>query len=557
MRVFLLVLLMLAGNIAALAQPRLILQITVDQLRGDLPWRYMDRFGKGGFRYLADKGIWYTNSAYQHANTETVVGHTSLATGTVPAVHGMVGNVWFDRANSGLVYNIEDPRYYLLSANAGVDKANEIDPTQRVATTDGRSPRGILSSTFSDELANRYGDASKIFGVSVKDRGAVPLAGRSGKAFWFSKSTGNFVTSNYYYDAYPDWVSAWNESGKLDAYADNSWTLLNASHSYERLTADDSHWETDFPGFGRTFPHPWGERNGKYFTTLLTVSPAGDELTLDFAKALVNAEELGQDQVPDYLSISFSSTDYIGHLFGSSSLEMEDNLIRLDRTLAELFAFIDHKVGLKNTLIVLSADHGGPEVPGYLRSLGHNVEHVDPAYFDAAALNKALRQSSGIKMDLVKTFFTPYVYLDQALIAAEGLNLAEIQREVAEILTQRPEVYTAYAAVDIETGRLPENPLARMASANYLPQRSGDVHVVFGSQEFIADFDGLFVAATHGSAWRYDRHVPVVFAGSSLRHARVSRAITPYDIAVTLSALLGIEAPSGSIGQILNEVASP
>ena len=551
----LLLLLLLVGSVHAIAKPRLILQITVDQLRGDLPWRHMDQFGKGGFRYLADHGVWYTNATYQHANTETVVGHTSLATGTVPAVHGMIGNIWFDRDSSELVYNIEDPRYSLLSANAGVDKSREIDPTQRVATTDGRSPRGILSSTFADELANRYGRASKVFGVSVKDRGAVPLAGRSGKAFWFSKSSGSFVTSSFYYDAYPGWVSAWNDAGKLDAYANSNWTLLNAPESYLRITDDNNAWETDFPGFGRTFPHSWGERDGKYFTTLLTVSPAGDELTLDFAKTLVNAEGLGQDAVPDYLAISFSSTDYIGHLFGSSSLEMEDNLLRLDRILADLFTFIDKKVGLKNTLIVLSADHGGPEVPGYLRSLGDDVEHVEPADFDSAALNKALRQTTGMDIDLVKTFFTPYVYLDQELIAAKGLDLADIQRTVADLLVQRPEVFSAYAAVDIGSGRLPDSPLATLAAANYLPQRSGDVHVVFGSQEFIADFDGLTVAATHGSPWHYDRHVPVVFAGSDLKSARVSRAVTPYDIAATLSNRLNIEAPSGSIGEVLPEVA--
>jgi len=550
-RLLLLLLLSALGSAPALAQPRLVLQITVDQLRGDLPWRHMDQFGKGGFRYLADKGVWFTSAAYQHANTETIVGHASLATGTVPAVHGMVGNIWFDRDSNELVYNIEDSRYSLLSADAGVDKAREIDPTQRVATTDGRSPRGMLSSTFSDELANRYGGASKIFGVSVKDRGAVPLAGRSGKAFWFSKSSGNFVTSDFYYNAYPDWVAEWNGAGKLNEYAGNSWTLLNSPESYQRLSEDNSPWETDFPGFNRTFPHSWGARDDKYFTTLLTVSPAGDELTLDFVKALVNAEDLGQDEIPDFLSVSFSSTDYIGHLFGSSSLEMEDNLLRLDRILAELLSFIDKKVGLENTLIVLSADHGGPEVPGYLRSLGDHVEHVDPEYFDTAALNKALRQTLGVDVDLVKTF------LDQQLIAAKGLDLAEIQREVVQLLIQRPEVFTAFAGSDIAAGLLPDNPIAKMAAANYLLQRSGDVHVVFGSQEFIADFDGLTVAATHGSPWHYDRHVPIVFAGNGVKPARVSRAVTPYDIASTMANILEIEEPSGSVGEVLVEVVQP
>jgi len=556
-RLYLLLSLIVAASAHAAPETRLVLQITVDQLRGDLPWRHMEQFDKGGFRYLADKGIWYTNAAYQHANTETVVGHSSLATGTIPAVHGMVGNIWYDRASSNLVYNIEDPRYHLLSADADVDKSSEIDPTQRVANTDGRSPRGLLSSSFSDELAARYGDSSKIFAVSVKDRGAVPLAGRSGKAFWFSKAAGEFVSSSYYYDAYPGWVTDWNRSGKVDAYANRAWALSQPPETYQRIAEDDNDWETDFPGYGRTFPHSWGERDSKYFTTLLTVSPAGDQLTLDFAKTLLQAEDLGQDAVPDYLSISFSSTDYVGHLFGSSSLEMEDNLLQLDRSLAELFEFIDKKVGLKHTLIVLSADHGGPEVPGYLRSLGDDVAHVDPAPFDAASLNKQLREKTGEDADLVKTFFTPYVYLDQKLVAARGLDLSVVQQAVAELVMERPEVFTAYTATDISAGRLPDSPLARMAAANYQPQRSGDVHIVFGSQEFIADFDGLSVAATHGSPWHYDRHVPVVFAGGGLKPAHISRAVTPYDIAATLANWLNIEAPSGSIGVVLPEVEKP
>ena len=550
-------LLSLASGVAqAASETRLVLQITVDQLRGDLPWRHMAQFERGGFRYLADKGIWYTNATYQHANTETIVGHASLATGATPAVHGMIGNVWFDRASDDLVYNIEDPGFGLLSANADVDKSTEIDPTQRVATTDGRSPKALMSSTFSDELAARYGAASKIFAVSVKDRGAVPLAGRSGKAFWFSKAAGEFVTSDYYYDAYPAWVSEWNASGKVGAYGGRAWELLLPLEDYQHISPDDSPWETDFPGYGRTFPHPWGSADSKYYTTLLTVSPAGDELTLDFAKKLVQAEALGQDATPDYLSISFSSTDYVGHLFGASSLEMEDNLLRLDQTLANLFAFIDREVGLRHTLIVLSADHGGPEVPGYLRSLGDHVSHVDPKGYDAAALNALVREQLDVDADLVKTFFTPYVYLDREKIDALGLDLADVQRKLAMALTQRSEVFIAFAAADISTGQLPTHPLAELVAANYQPSRSGDIHVVFGAQEFIADFDGLTVAATHGSPWHYDRHVPVVFAGSGLKQQRVSRGITPYDIAPTLSHWLKVQAPSGSVGTALTEVSS-
>jgi predicted AlkP superfamily pyrophosphatase or phosphodiesterase len=381
------------------AEPRLILQITVDALRGDLLNRYSKVLGEGGFRYLLDEGIYYNNAHYQHANTETIVGHASLATGTVPAAHGMVANVWFDREQDRLVYNIEDENYHLLSADADVDKKIEIDPTQKAAKVDGRSPNNIITSTLSDEMAVNFAGRSKIFAVSVKDRGAVSLAGHAGKAFWFSKASGEFVTSNYYYESYPDWVKNWNAQKPAEAYSGKSWALLEETDNYLFADADDQEYETDIAGFGRTFPHAYGKTGDKYFTTKLTLSPAGDALTLDFAKTLLDKEELGQHDVPDYLAISFSSTDYVGHVFGASSLESEDNIAQLDRTLANLFAYVDKKVGLKNTLIVLSADHGQPEVPGHLHELGIAKAH----YFDVEALDKtsaitAIKKQFGLEV---------------------------------------------------------------------------------------------------------------------------------------------------------------
>ncbi|WP_439101664.1 alkaline phosphatase family protein, partial [Congregibacter sp.] len=475
---------------AAAPEIRLVLQITVDQLRGDLPLRHMEQFGDGGFRYLKDHGVWYTDANYRHANTETIVGHSSLATGTIPAVHGMVGNVWLDRDSGALVYNVEDSQYGLLSAAADVDKSSEIDPTQRVANSDGRSPRALMSSTFSDQLAIRYPGQSKIFAVSVKDRGAIPLAGQSGKAFWFSKAAGEFVTSNYYYDAYPQWVSDWNRSGKLDRFADSDWSLHSKPASYQRIDQDDNAWETDLAGFGRSFPHPWGARDGKYFTTLLTISPAGDELTLDFATTLLDAEALGQDSVPDYLSVSFSSTDYVGHVFGASSLEMEDNLLRLDQTLAKLFSHVDDVVGLEHTLIVLSADHGGPEAPGYLQSLGQPAKYVDDQVVSIDDLNAELKSRLSVKEDLVATYFHPYVYLDREQVAAAGMELADTQRALAEVLLLRSDVAYAFGAADISGGVHPGGEVAEFVSANHQARRSGDVYLVFKAGSFINDFDG-------------------------------------------------------------------
>ena len=536
-------------------QPKLVLQITVDALRGDLPSRFSSVLGDGGFRYLMGQGIHYTDAHYQHSNTETIVGHTSLATGTVPAAHGMVANVWFDRELDRLVYNIEDPDYQLLTVGADVDTKTEIDPTQRAAKVEGRSPNNILSSTFSDEMAVHFGGQSRIFAVSVKDRGAVSLAGHAGKAFWFSKASGEFVTSNYYYKQYPDWVNEWNVRKPAADYAEKYWTLTHPQAKYLFGNADDREYETDFPGFGRTFPHPYGKADDKYFTTRLTLSPAGDELTLDFAKTLLVNEQLGQDDVPDYLAISFSSTDYVGHLFGASSLETEDNIVRLDRTLADLFDFVEKQVGLKNTLIVLSADHGQPEVPGHLHERGIDKAH----YFDTKTLDKtpaiiALKKQFGIGEELIEAFFQPYLYLNHDLIRDKGLDQAEVEQAVAEELLKFDGVAYAVSSTALRTDNLPNTLMTRSILHNFHPKRSGDIYLVFEPNVFINDFDGLIVASTHGSPWRYDTFVPVIFAGAGLPAVTVSRPVTPYDIAHTLSAYLGVKPPSGSIGMPLPEV---
>jgi len=551
----LVVLLVSGTSTLAGEQPKLILQITVDALRGDLPGRFDNVFGEGGFRYLLNDGIHYTNAHYQHANTETIVGHASLATGTVPAAHGMIGNVWFDRELDRLVYNIEDAAYHLLTVGADVDQNTEIDPTQRAAKVDGRSPNNILTSTLSDEMAVHFAGRSKIFAVSVKDRGAVSLAGHAGKAFWFSKAGGEFVTSSYYYDQYPEWVNKWNARDPVSAYSGKSWELMHRSSQYIFGDADDRDYETDLAGFGRVFPHAYGEADDKYFTTKLTLSPAGDELTLDFAKTLLDEEQLGQDDVPDFLAISFSSNDYVGHMFGASSLEIEDNMARLDRTLADLFAYVDKEVGLENTLIVLSADHGQPDAPGYLNSLGIDRAH----YFDTDALDRTpaievLKKQFGFGEELIEAYFHPYVYLNRELIRDKGLDQAAVENAVAEELRKFKGVAAAVSSTALRTASLPDTVLMRSILRNFHPKRSGDIYLVFEPDVFINDFDGLIVASTHGSPWRYDTFVPVIFAGAGLPAMKISRSVTPYDIAATLASYLGTKPPSGAIGTPLAEV---
>ncbi|PKF61131.1 alkaline phosphatase [Psychromonas sp. psych-6C06] len=535
-------------------QPKLVLQITVDALRGDFPTRFLDKMGKGGFRYLLEEGVVYNNAHYQHANTETIVGHSSLATGALPSVHGMVGNVWFDRKLARIVYNIEDENYHLLG-QGGVDKSTEIDSTQKAAKGDGRSPLPLLSSTLSDEMSIAYNGKSKIFGVSVKDRAAVSLAGQYGKAFWFSKSTKQFVTSDYYYKAYPSWVEQWNQLKKADKYNQQSWSLMQPVKQYLFAGEKSVGYKTDLAGFGQQFPHPYGEASGKYFGTLLTLSPAGDELTLDFAKTLMAEEKIGQNSVPDYLAISFSSTDYVIHMFGPSSLENEDNLLRLDRTLADLFSHVDKTIGLDKTLIVLSADHGAADAPAYLNQLGaQKPRYFDQMLLEDAGIYKSLKQQFGVGKELVRLYSKPYLYLDHGVINANKLDLNEVQHALASLVEKIPGVEYAVTTEDIIQGKLDDQQVLRLVANNFNKSRSGDIHIVFSPNTYINDFDGLKVASTHGSPWSYDTHVPVIFAGMDIDDEKVTRAVTPYDIAPTIANFLGITQPTGTTGKVLKEV---
>jgi len=531
-------------------KPKLVLQITVDQLRGELPRRYADRFGEGGFRYLMDEGTVYLDAHHGHADTETIVGHTTLATGADPAAHGMISNVWLDRASGELMYNVEDARYPLLISGAGVDASTEIDPTQRAARSDGRSPAAIQVSTFSDELTLFTGGRAKVFGVSVKDRGAISMAGHTGKAFWFSKAAGRFVTSQFYYDAMPQWVEDWNALGRPGEYANTSWELSDDPSTYVFGDRDDRPYETVLGSFGRTFPHEYGPADSKYFTTFLTISPAGDELTLDFAKAVIENEGLGQDDVTDYLSVSFSSTDYVGHIFGPSSLESEENILRLDRTLAELFRYVDETVGLEDTLIVLSADHGGAEAPGYLAELGFETDYIPGDFFTT------FESTSGYGA-LVETFSHPYVYLDRAKLEEADHDVDEVARALADELTAVDGIALAVASVDLREGTFPDLRVLNSVLRNFSPGRSGDIYVVFEPYRYVNDFDGLTVATTHGSPWVYDTYVPIMVAGAGIPAQHVARRVETVDVAPTLSSLVGAKPPSGAVGRLLREVVEP
>ncbi len=542
----------LIGNVAVASEKpsqdvKLVLQITVDGLRADLLNRYANSFGEHGFRYLMQNGTVYTNAQYQHANTETIVGHTTLATGTFPAQHGMIGNVWFDRDAGELAYNIEDADSPILPTREQSSTGEQVDPAQKLARTKGRSPKVFLVPTFGDGLAAYYGGRSKIFGVSGKDRSAVAMAGKTGKAFWYSTDNGDFVTSRYYYADYPVWTSSWNGQRKAEKYADSEWTLLSDKSSYLLAGQDDRPYEADLKGYGRTFPHRFGEAGSKLLFTQLAVSPVGDELLLDFSKALIKNEQLGQDAIPDYLSISFSAVDAVNHFFGPSSLENEVVVRRLDDTLADLFEFIDQTVGLKHTLIILAGDHGMADMPEYMTELGYAAGRLVPEEIVAHA-NQA-GQKLGIDK-IVRFFYRPYIYLNDEKIAAAKLDPVKVEQAIADALTDFDGINLAVSIKSLATVK--GNPLIEQVRNNQHVTRSGDIYIIQEPYWFL--FDEGPIASMHGSPWRYDTHVPIMFAGQGIDAQKINRLVHPVDVAPTIAAFLGMTAPAAAVGSPLIEV---
>jgi predicted AlkP superfamily pyrophosphatase or phosphodiesterase len=540
-------LLLIAGQAAAEA-PRLVLQITVDGLRGDLIERYAENYGKVGFNYLLNEGVVYRNAHYLHANTETIVGHTTLATGATPAVHGMVGNVWYHSDSGELGYNIEDAEAPLIPTRQDSAEGAQVDPAQKRARSAGRSPRAILAPTFSDTLMMASDGQAKIFGISGKDRSAVAMAGKTGTAYWYSTNNGDFQSSTYYMDDYPDWVTNWNGQRKAAQLGDKQWELLLAPEKYRPGRRDDRPYEVDLKGYSRTFPHPFGPTEHPLFFTRVMVSPEGDRLLLDFSKRLIEAEQIGQDEITDYLSISFSGVDAVNHFFGPASLENEDVMLQLDRTLADLFKFIDKQIGLENTLIVFSADHGMAEMPEYATELGYDAGRL----YSDEVLAMAKESSTALfgSGTLVKDFFRPYLYLNGDAIKEKGLDQNTVATALAFELAKEPGIGGAIPGAGFEQGSA--SGAAAAVQRNHHPQRAGDIYIF--QQPYWFMFDRGPVAAMHGSPWSYDTHVPIIFVGKGINAAAVERLVHPIDVAPTLSALLNLSPPAAAEGTALSEV---
>lgn len=523
---------LISTSIYASSQPpKLIVQLVVDQLRGDLLHQYQAGFSSSGFNYLLSHSLDYQNAHHPHANTVTCVGHATIATGAYPTLHGVIANEWFDAAQQKTIYCMEDLNSKIL-------------PTSRSKTPlPGRSPRNLLASTLSDELI--LAQKGRAFGVSFKDRSAITLAGHAGKAFWFDKENGGFVTSEHYYQNYPHWVVDWNNHFQP---TDKTWFLTKSIEHYRYARAP--RFKNRFAGFGQRFPHHLGKPSQAEYYKYLSMTPFVDELAADFAIRLLHEEKLGLEQdKTDYLAISFSAVDAIGHQFGPNSLESEDNLLRLDQTITKLLAAIDQQVGLANTLIIVTADHGISDSPAYLAKHHLYENQVLTTETVKNTLANALAQRFKLPSDTVVAIDLPYVYLNHRLINEHQLTVQVVGNYLTEQLRELPGVFQAYT---LPLASREHDWLSAKVDKMAFPGRAGDLYIVPPPYQALADKSEQRVS--HGTPWSYDSYVPLLFVNPAFKAHLIARPVYTIDIAPTLAALLQIKAPSAAVGQPLAEV---
>lgn len=507
--------------------PKLVVAILVDQMRYDYLERFAGLMPPGGFKLLTEHGASMTFARYNYCPTVTGPGHASFLSGATPAMHGIIANDWFDRQTGKKRYCVED------TTVEGVG----------TKTAKGRmSPRNFTGTTLADQMRLAFG--SKVVGVSMKDRGAILPAGKKPTgAYWFEAASGDFVTSTYYKRELPGWVKEFNGRRRPAQFMGQTWDRLLSPNDYP--TPDAAPGEGLMPGETNvTFPHTILPGSSGGFDTI-TSSPFGNQLLAEFAQAAVEGEGLGLGARPDLLCVSFSSIDYVGHRFGPYSQEVQDITLRLDRQLAELFAYLDKKVGLGHTLIVLTADHGVAPTPEYAAAQG-----LDGSRVTEAGLMKEIDAALAARFGPGDYFqwpemFDGNVYLNREALKQKGIQVAEAADTIREWALASGKFQACYSREQLLDGRAP-GLVGRLVVNGYNPERGGDVVLIL--KPYIIAGTGK-TGTTHGSPYNFDTHVPVLFYGAGIRPGRYADEFNITDIAPTLCAALRIEEPSGCMGK--------
>lgn len=513
-------------------KPKLVVGIVVDQMRNDYIDRFWDHYTEDGFKRLINGGYRFKNNHYNYVPTKTGPGHASIFTGTSPMNHGIIANDWYDKVADESVYCAGNPKMTSLGTS---DKAGEM------------SPHRMMVTTIADENRLATQMRGKTIGIALKDRGAILPAGHTANAaYWFhGKNEGKWISSSFYMDMLPKWVKDFNNSGKAKSYF-KIWNTLLPIEDYVESGTDSNDFERGFKGKETpSFPYDLKElktNNGNF--DIITSTPFGNDLTTDFAMVAIIEEDLGQDNDTDFLTLSYSSPDYIGHNFGVNSKEVQDNYLRLDQNIATLLKFLDQKVGENEYVIFLTADHGGLDVPSYLKTM-----NINAGYFDSKKFNKkimAFAEKEYGNKKVIKNISNDQIYLDVQLLDEMELDFGEVQKKMGRYVLSQDNIQRVYTRDQIVNGAFTTG-MDGSVKHGFHHKRSGDL--VYLLDPGFATY--WIKGSTHGSGNPYDTHVPLLFYGQGIPHGSTSQRSEIVDIAPTVATLLGISFPNGTTGKPL------
>lgn len=524
-------LLIIGGPALAQQRPKLVVGIVVDQMRYDYLYRYYDKYSDNGLKKLMREGFNCRNNHYDYVPTYTGPGHAAVYTGTSPAINGIAGNDWYDRYTGENMYCAEDQSVRSVGSESDAGKM---------------SPRNLLASTITDQLRMASRKRSKVVGVALKDRGSILPAGHMpSAAYWFDSSNGAFISSTYYMEELPAWVREFNSRKLPEEYLSQNWETMLPIEEYTESRADDKEYENTLSGEEKpVFPHKLNYSDTDY--GVIRSTPYGNSLSKDFAIAAIEGEEMGQDDITDFLALSFSSTDYVGHAFGPYSIEAEDTYLRLDRDIAQLLAYLDENIGKENVLVFLTADHGGADVPAFSREEGIPAGVFDGDIFDALQTHLSAELGEG---EWVLSIMNYQIYLNRELLSDKEISIDRAYSIVREFMLKNEGVYNVINLHDMSSATVPTY-YQELIRKGHNPKRSGDILVLLEPNWF----QGSNKGTTHGTMFSYDTHVPLLWYGFQVPAGETAKKTHITDIAPTLAQLLHILEPNGSIGQPIEAI---
>jgi predicted AlkP superfamily pyrophosphatase or phosphodiesterase len=514
-------------------RPKLVVGIVIDQMRWDYLYRYYDRYSPdGGFKRLLGQGFSCENTLIPYVPTITACGHTCIYTGSVPAINGITGNDWWDSKLNKVVYCTGDDSAKTVGSSSILGKM---------------SPANLLVTTVCDELRLATNFKSKVIGIALKDRGAILPAGHSANAaYWYDNTTGDWITSTYYRQDLPQWLKDLNAKKLVDKYYGQNWNTIYPLSTYVQSTDDDKPYENK--PFGSGFPYTLDKFAGKNYG-LLPLTPYGNTFSFDIAKEAVSGEQLGAGAQTDFLAISLSTPDYIGHTFGPNSVEAEDGFLRLDKDLGNFLNFLDEKVGKGQYLLFLSADHGAAHVPGFLQEHKIPNGHID-GQATTTELNKRIKDKFGVDQAVTGIINYQVVLNHNAIDAKRKSDEDGIRKWIIEYLMKQDGIAWVFSLNAIGETTLPPK-VKEMVANGYFPSRGGDIQIIL----MPGWIDGFAKGTTHGAWYPYDAHIPLLWYGWNVKAGKTNRETYMTDIAPTLSAMLHIQMPSGSIGHVIEEIS--